>query len=461
MLKKIFFSFFILISINLQIFSQIQEDFCSSPAISDKKFQELPWYGNNQYLKNILDSNGYYKNDFDFDKVLFRVPIKLWVYCDNLGGNGLSDSEIKCWMTDLNMYNISNNTGFLYYLRDVERVKNSNRQIMGYYIEANWAQIFNKTSNCLNIHIVKAIKRKFLLGRASTALRGLYNGFTRSILVREICPSTTLAHEIGHYFGLYHPHRNHKKGRCKQEAVNRTRKFKGCLFKSGLICEKSGDGLCDTPAEPDLRGSVDTSCRYIGNAFDKWGDYYYPNTDNIMSYPEHVECRQKFTAGQIGVMIHYANEMKISGWNAKDNSNKQYIFDKYEPDYNKETASYISLNSSQKHTFHKKFVSKKKQDLDKDIDWVKFEIPEKNISLEIETQKGKYLEADTEIVLFDEYDTEIARNNNRKKSKFSKISLKNLRVGWYFLKIIKHNSSSKNEILDYKLSIKTIEVEIK
>lgn len=99
--------------------------------------------------------------------------------------------------------------------------------------------------------------------------------------------SSTLAHEIGHYFGLWHTH----------STTN------GAEYVNGTNCQSSGDILCDTPADPTLSSStVDrTSCAYIGAEVDVNGDAYTPATNNIMSYSTKF-CRINFSAGQLARM---------------------------------------------------------------------------------------------------------------------------------------------------------------
>jgi len=104
---------------------------------------------------------------------------------------------------------------------------------------------------------------------------------------------STIGHELGHFFGLYHPH---------ESVIN------GKEFANETNCSTAGDLLCDTPAEPDesLLKLVDSYCHYTGNIeaniVDPNGDGYVPTTTNIMSYtPE--KCVKGFTKDQFERMI--------------------------------------------------------------------------------------------------------------------------------------------------------------
>jgi hypothetical protein len=102
-----------------------------------------------------------------------------------------------------------------------------------------------------------------------------------------------LAHELGHFFGLYHPHESQTYGK---EFVNESN------------CASSGDLMCDTPAEPEesLSGLVDMDCNYIGNTIGSYldpnGKGYVPSTTNVMSYTL-PQCVKGFTQEQFERMI--------------------------------------------------------------------------------------------------------------------------------------------------------------
>ena len=108
---------------------------------------------------------------------------------------------------------------------------------------------------------------------------------------------TTLIHEFGHFFGLYHTHENFDKP-DRMEYVSRYQ------------CHERGDGLCDTQADPNIASYVDASdpgdckCNLNGRT-DPLGDKYVPSPENFMSYAPTI-CRTAFTPGQLNRMKHYA-----------------------------------------------------------------------------------------------------------------------------------------------------------
>ncbi|MCB0571621.1 MAG: hypothetical protein KDC66_17745, partial [Phaeodactylibacter sp.] len=93
---------------------------------------------------------------------------------------------------------------------------------------------------------------------------------------------STVAHEIGHYFDLFHTHETAFGVECPD----------------GSNCGSAGDLLCDTPADPDVSGNVDNSCNYTGNATACGGQAYNPDPTNIMSYSLKA-CRTFFSPQQV------------------------------------------------------------------------------------------------------------------------------------------------------------------
>jgi len=95
----------------------------------------------------------------------------------------------------------------------------------------------------------------------------------------------TLAHEIGHFYGLPHTHEV----------------FSGEELVDGSNCLTAGDGFCDTPADPDLSGFVSRTCNYTGSFRDRNGDTYMPDVSNIMSYSD-PSCQNKFSLDQLALV---------------------------------------------------------------------------------------------------------------------------------------------------------------
>ncbi len=109
---------------------------------------------------------------------------------------------------------------------------------------------------------------------------------------------STLAHEMGHYFNLFHTHEII----FGEEGAN------------GSNCRTAGDLLCDTPADPDLSrsGAMGAGCTYVGQFTDAsfcGNNPYVPDTHNLMSYAP-SNCRTDFTQQQLDKMNYTLTEQR-------------------------------------------------------------------------------------------------------------------------------------------------------
>lgn len=106
---------------------------------------------------------------------------------------------------------------------------------------------------------------------------------------------STIAHEMGHFFGLPHTHNDF--GPSNDELVN------------GSNCRVAGDYFCDTPADPemDFENDVNENCEYTKDTTDANGERYTPATDLIMSYARH-KCRTRFSLEQLATISFWGNQ---------------------------------------------------------------------------------------------------------------------------------------------------------
>ncbi len=393
-------------------------------------FKKEAWRNNNDYLNNFLDSCQY---DSTINNILYKVPVKFWIYRRTKGKDGITLSDMKDHIRHLNYFHSINNTGIRFYLRpDFEYIDKDRLYKLNYISQAPIQSLIRRSKGCVNVYVAEKIKRNktFSINRNYS---GTYNSFTKGVIIARGVSSSTLSHEIGHYFGLMHPHK-YWKTKLKQEPVSRTRTIRGSNIK---MCERKGDGLCDTPAEPNLSRYTDDNCRYTGwNVKDKFGEVYKPATNNIMSYTNNRDCRDKFTAGQIAVMLKSASKNKYAeAWSTQSENAENFDFDYYEPDDTREIASEIFLNTPQVHTFHLICTGKRKTDFIDHTDWLYFNLKTtKTQVLTIKISSSGYKFAPVTISIF---------KNNKLIKKTSVINsllnstirLQNIDPGKYYLKI--------------------------
>jgi len=429
-----------------------QDDACGSTSGSkiDFSFKDKPWYGNNAYLYELLEAKGMNEPEY---KIKYRVPVKFWIYRDSKKRGGPTDAELKDYIKYLNYYYGLNKTGISFYLYPEVGFINSNRlQEMNYKLEAPFQTYFHRQKGSMNVLLVKNLAN-YRFGKTMKSYYGTYNTVTKVIILRNESSSSSLSHEVGHFFGLNHPHLHYKKGKKKQESVSRTRKAEG--KKKGRNCEHNGDKLCDTPAEPMLSSTTKQNCKYIKKkgAKDNWGDPYKPDVKNIMSYTANRECRDFFTKGQVAVMLSTIDDNKYSeAWSTDADDAQNYEFDSFEPDNSKASASEIFFNTRQAHTFHKTFAGFSKSDIDFDTDWLYFNVTKKKVSkAEILILPEYYKSTNLKVNVYNSRNKKI-KSISIKRGRKGVIKLTNLKRGKYYIEVVKIQETS--HLNGYKIEVK-------
>lgn len=99
----------------------------------------------------------------------------------------------------------------------------------------------------------------------------------RIVINNERALTSTVEHEIGHYFSLLHTYSTSR----------------GAELVSGANCRVAGDFICDTPPDPGDRSDF-SACIYVGGARDAAGDLYKPDGFNYMGRGQ-ATCRNRFS----------------------------------------------------------------------------------------------------------------------------------------------------------------------
>jgi hypothetical protein len=118
----------------------------------------------------------------------------------------------------------------------------------------------------------------------------------------------TLAHEMGHFWGLPHTF---------QYSDSEDKNLKELVTRGPLAnCSTAGDGICDTPADPFVykksRGYF-PGCVFTDTVYDSNHDRFAPMVNNIMSYYSGCE-EESFTSGQYTVVKSYKTSQYRTNW---------------------------------------------------------------------------------------------------------------------------------------------------
>lgn len=170
---------------------------------------------------------------------------------------------------------------------------------IGYY---NLSEVYDLKDIC-TLYLVDNeddLCRNFSCSRTS-GFANVLSGITNSVVLDKffVDDYKVVAHEFGHYFGLYHTSETSLFGR---ELVD------------GTNCLNSGDRICDTPADPGELYTVYvnfSNCVMEGLKEQGSGREYRPQINNLMSY--YYPCYMKeftFTKGQNEVILNAAVKVR-------------------------------------------------------------------------------------------------------------------------------------------------------
>ncbi len=238
-----------------------------------------------EYLNQTRTERSAFSSHNYKSNAAIQVPVVNHIVTQSNGSGGLELQELADAMQTLNDFYAQANIQFVE-CEPTHFIHNSAWYHFN-HIDDETIRSANDIPKVLNIYHFESVKigNNQVCGYAS-----LPTGPDRIMMANNCTKNgTTLIHEVGHYFSLYHTHGKSNFG-TTDELVD------------GTNCEIAGDDVCDTPADPNLLGKVQ-GCQYIGTETDANGQPYTPQVNNIMSYSS---CRSVFTQGQFDRVIFSA-----------------------------------------------------------------------------------------------------------------------------------------------------------
>lgn len=211
---------------------------------------------------------------------LVRIPIKFHSVRPSDGSGGLTEGQANSILSKTNQYYSNAGIEFFQY-GEINYINSDAFYNLNSANEGGLA-VANDVSQVINLYLMNSLQSNGL------PLCG-YTRFPPSsdrVFSTYGCAlnGTTVEHELGHYFTLFHTHGKTNTG-TTDELVN------------GSNCSNAGDNICDTPADPNLSGRVSATCIYTGTAVDANGQSFIPDVANVMSYSRD-QCTNRFSAGQ-------------------------------------------------------------------------------------------------------------------------------------------------------------------
>ena len=284
-MKKILFISVLIFSLNSV--AQNTNDFCGTEVpenysnIMDEKRDIIEKYEREYYQLNENRTS----------TAITNVPVKIHIVTQANGATNITESNIIAEIEEANSYlinsflemNICDNINYI-----------ADNNLYTFDTSEQGALYSHNQPNILNIYFVESITSGGNGICGYTYLPGSNSQWYDVIVMDNQCTTNadgdTLLHEFGHHWNLIHTH-GVQNGTLTNELV------------SGANCTSGGDQICDTPADPQLSASnvSNVSCLYTGNDTDAQGQFFDPDTSNIMSYSPQ-SCTNSLTDGQYARM---------------------------------------------------------------------------------------------------------------------------------------------------------------
>ena len=284
-MKKILFISVLIFSLNSV--AQNTNDFCGTEVpenysnIMDEKRDIIEKYEREYYQLNENRTS----------TAITNVPVKIHIVTQSSGATNITESNIIAEIEEANSYLI-NSFLEMNICDDINYIADNN--LYAFDTSEQGALYSHNQPNILNIYFVESITSGGNGICGYTYLPGSNSQWYDVIVMDNQCTTNadgdTLLHEFGHHWNLIHTH-GVQNGTLTTELV------------SGANCTSGGDQICDTPADPQLGGNnvSNVSCVYTGNDTDAQGQFFDPDTSNIMSYSPQ-SCTNSLTDGQYARM---------------------------------------------------------------------------------------------------------------------------------------------------------------
>lgn len=258
-------------------FSQTKKPLKDNDKISEDCGTPLPTpqviEANETFIKN-------YKKKPSLISPAIVIPIKAHIIRNTNGTGGLSLTVLNDAINTMNLQFAALNMSFsicgpIHYI--------DNTALYSLNVDTEDSELVkNNVHDALNIYFVNTLTSGSSTLYGISAFPSSDRNENRMIMANGATSNgTTLGHEMGHFWNLYHTHETY----LGAERVN------------GSNCTTAGDQVCDTPADPCCYFYNQSTCTYTGTGLDANGEPYNPQLTNLMSY--YHACRNTLTSGQI------------------------------------------------------------------------------------------------------------------------------------------------------------------
>lgn len=218
------------------------------------------------------------------------MKVYVFVFANN-DGSELAAADTTVMRQLINMRNFFASRNICFTLVGYEIIYDSDMN--NHYVSEEDKLIPFLASGCMNIFVHRYLQDyPDVLNGMAYNIPNYYLSIA-SIAIRSSTNISTLSHEMGHDFGLYHTFqaREDDDNTIVRENVARSGSCKNCVTE--------GDLLCDTEADRDIDENLisSTNCTYGGTLKDACNTTLLMTPTNIMTYGRR-SCRSVFTNEQ-------------------------------------------------------------------------------------------------------------------------------------------------------------------
>lgn len=194
------------------------------------------------------------------------LSINAYIIRDSLGNAGVSEAAILGEVNTLNTYFAPICLSFQ--VCSFTYVDNYNYNFFIRPHDEAELRTLHYVPNTINMYFASVVQKD---SGVSVGGYAYFPGGPDFIIISKSSLSS-ISHEVGHFFGLYHTFETSMGNELANESN----------------CATAGDLICDTPADPN--GVAGADCQLANYSMDANGDWYVPQTGNIMSYYSGCDC---------------------------------------------------------------------------------------------------------------------------------------------------------------------------
>jgi hypothetical protein len=272
-------------------------------------------------IERILENKQAIKDGLAILREETYVPLKFHLVADSDGVGRVDLDDVMDQVCALNVEFAD--TDLRFYIDDGFNFINNDQVFtgpdQGVAVAEMIRQVREVGSESVNIFITDRARASS--GIENGTVLGFYANVNDWMVVRKNQignDENTLAHEIGHYFSLMHPHFGWDSQPWEESIHGNTvliTRIDGVRVElvDGSNCDEAGDFICDTPPDYNFGFGWSQQCPQFNlGVMDRNGDVIVPMQDNYMSY--FLGCgKYTFTADQNDlIMADYMSERRRS-----------------------------------------------------------------------------------------------------------------------------------------------------